>query len=211
VDAALASMPLVEPRPPSGGTDTSGRAETSQRPETSGRAPRGPALSLLPHAGWLADRSSRSPPSDRVVELANPSGNLDGAEAEGRLVARRFDNTHTFIDEGVAVPELLEAVDGSGLFHFAGHDEVMGRIPHATLFRVGPNEVLTLEDWLAARPRRPLRGQRLRDARARPPRRRRPPPVPPRHRDPRRARPPRPPPRRRSARLHAGLLRGRGR
>lgn len=107
----------------------------------------GPTVSLVPYAGWLARRPAHA--AGPAVIVADPTGELPSAQAEGRWLADRLPDAVAFVGPSGTSKAALA---GAGLLHFAGHGLLMGKDPWETALALGPGGALTFEDILALRP-----------------------------------------------------------
>lgn len=109
----------------------------------------GPTMSVLPYASWLL-RPVPPVGGSAAVVVADTLADLPGARAEGEAVIRRFPEAMHWLGAGLRFSELSKALRSASLFHFAGHGDLLGQDPWATLLRLGPDAVLTVHDWLRA-------------------------------------------------------------
>ncbi|MGF1511013.1 MAG: CHAT domain-containing protein [Myxococcota bacterium] len=113
--------------------------------------PTGVTASLIPYASWLA-RERPPPLSRRRVVVANPTQDLWFAEEEGRWLSREWDDALVWIRSAPPVDRLLRELNGSQVFHFAGHGQLVGPDPWSTQLRLGDRGELSVADWAKARP-----------------------------------------------------------
>lgn len=108
------------------------------------------ALTRLPYAAALS--AERAAPTGPPVVVADPRGDLPAAVAEGRAIAKRL--AVSPIEGAAATPAAVQsALDGAGVFHFAGHGDLRGAEPWDAHLRLAGDGRLTLEDVLLLRPK----------------------------------------------------------
>ena len=111
-----------------------------------------PSVSVVPYVGWLAQVPKHAPKQGMVI-VADPAGDLPFAEREGLAVFARWPKARLWLNETTQSWDLMEELQQVDTFHFAGHGMLLSADPWMTLLRVGPESVLTLEDWLRNPPR----------------------------------------------------------
>ncbi len=105
-------------------------------------------IAYLTHAGV----PRRAPaPGPRVV-VADPDGDLPHARAEGARVAE-LTEARVVVGDAATRRAVLDLVDGSSLFHFAGHGRLRGEGAWDAHLDLTGGQVLSLEDLLVAAPR----------------------------------------------------------
>jgi tetratricopeptide (TPR) repeat protein len=104
-------------------------------------------VAMLPSARLLLGepRNADGP----TVVVGDPTGDLPGARRE----AERIGSPGLLLVGAEAKRrDVLEAIDGAALFHFAGHARITGRSPWDSALSLSDGRI-TLEDLLIARPR----------------------------------------------------------
>jgi tetratricopeptide (TPR) repeat protein len=109
------------------------------------------SVSLLPHAGLLP--IDVPPPAGRPVVVADPSGNLPAARAEGEALARRYPDARVFVGSAARRADVLAALDGARHFHFSGHGFTRPDEPWDAHLVLAEEQNLTLADILVSRVR----------------------------------------------------------
>lgn len=114
------------------------------------RREEGPTLSLIPYTSWLAIPSR--PVSGGAVVVADTLGDLRGARREGARASAILNASVARVGHGLRAPELMRLLEDASVFHFAGHGEIAVRDPWSTFLRLGPQAVLSVQDWVFAAP-----------------------------------------------------------
>jgi tetratricopeptide (TPR) repeat protein len=107
------------------------------------------AVSLLPHAG-LAGRGGPSAVGGPVLLVADPSGNLPIARREALRLQTRYPAARLLLGDAARRTDVLDALRGVSLFHFAGHGVTHPDDPWAAHLALADEQTLTLEDVLVA-------------------------------------------------------------
>lgn len=93
--------------------------------------------------------------ADAMLVVADPTGDLVGARAEGRAVASRGAATNAnvvLLEGGQATSERVrEALESADTFHYSGHGSFAGRAGTASALPLASGGALTLSDVLALR------------------------------------------------------------
>ncbi len=108
-------------------------------------------LAWLPFAGWLR-RGVGALPDGPPVVVADPDGTLPGSRAAAVAIARRA-GLAPLVGEAATRQAVLDRLDGARWFHFDGHGVIGRGEPWQAHLRMARDEVLTLADVLATRPR----------------------------------------------------------
>ena len=109
----------------------------------------GIGVSYLPYAGWLT-RPPRETPG-RPLVVADPESDLAASKKEGEIVALGL-AARLLIGAEATRATVLEALDGTPIFHFTGHGVLRPDAPWAAHLRLHDGERLDLVDVIAARP-----------------------------------------------------------
>ena len=123
----------------------------TRRPGTSEPLYASMSVSFLPYAGLLTLGCSRV--DGRPVVVADPEGNLPFARREGQRVADRLRQPRLMAGDAGSRDAVVKALEGTSLFHFAGHGVVTPAHPWDAHLRLAGGERLTLEDVLMIQPR----------------------------------------------------------
>ena len=108
------------------------------------------AVSLLPHAGLVVAPRAESR-STAVLVVADPSGDLPVARREAERLRARHPAARVLLGREARRSEVLDAMRGAALFHFAGHGVTLPEDPWAAHLSLAAEQTLTLEDVLIAR------------------------------------------------------------
>ncbi|MEM9192992.1 MAG: CHAT domain-containing protein, partial [Myxococcota bacterium] len=107
------------------------------------------SISYVPFASII--RKPSTSPSGPPKIWADPSGNLPHALREGRYVSSLI-GASLWTGEEVSRHQVLSNIEGSSLFHFAGHGRLEADNAWDAHLELARGERLTVEDLLIARP-----------------------------------------------------------
>ena len=129
------------------------RAAQAIAQRTIGDRPLGAVLgvSFVPHAGYLLGPGPTA--SGPPVIVADPDVDLPQARAEGRAAADRWPGARLFIGASATRVDVLAALDGASLFHFAGHGVLEADVPWEAHLGLAGDDRIAIADILVSRAR----------------------------------------------------------